>query len=616
MLERVTQGALYQAADAGYEQAARAAIARVDPLLRRSVNKQVRGAINDAMEKTGPVDDVIDEQHQLRVAYLLSANTLGDVDPRSPDAVAAAFEKAAPSAPKTVPRLWFFTPLVLLVVLGGGGLLGYQLFGPSAEQRVRRSAIGQALGNDLTKWVVSLDRYRRARDGMQGVDGKLNKLKEHRGALLESTREALGDQGVTTLTAVLDRAEKIEGSGRPPGEDKKESDPVVDPDFVPDDEQALYTAAKAFNDVLAAEGEPVVIDARTSMSTVHSGGDLGSYVPFREAVIVSYFVERHGTLTYAGDKVDITLGKRLDNLNVRIAGDAYDTKALGGMLVSLDLAEATLIESLMTPLGSDAPWELVPKEEALLMEGGEEMLDRAGKVLREELLGSAGVEQEVATTIGDLLAQRAEAIDKLTDLKVSKPRKLLLDDESIETLEHFRSENLDVFLVLELNEKLAGYEDQFKDILLLFADVATIRGSVFLLEKKEGEVPESLATIVNELPEKRRAPNFARRQMLADLAAIAHSDKLSKTLLSLVVRTLLVSTARYVAPGSRALVAEMAQELGVEAKDPWVEGHHITKRFPAFYKALMDKPSADVQKAAAAIFKRLSKGKSVELRWN
>lgn len=612
MLERVTASALYNAADAGYEQAARADVARVDPLLRRSINKQLRRAINDGIERTGPIDDVVDEQQQLRVAYLLLIEKLGDVDPRSKEAVAEAFQKAAETAPKKAPRLWFVTPLVLLVVLGGGGLLGYQLFGPSPEQRVRRSALGQAVGNDLTKWVVSLDRYRRARDGFRGVDGKLNKLKERRAALLASTKDALGEPAEKAFSAILDAGEKVDGSGRPPGADP---DTKVEPDFVPDDEKALYDATKSFNDLLAKEGKPVVLDARTSLSSIRGGGDLGGLVPFREVIVVSYFVERRGTLRYRGEPTPVTLGKRLDNLNVAIAGDAYDTFALGGMLVSLDLAEATLTGGLMTPLAGTAPWELVPQKEAALMEGGEAMIDRAGQVLREELLGSAGVEQESATKIADLLAQRREMINKLTDLDVVAPKKLLLDDESIEKLEHFRQENLEVFQVLELNEKLQTHEDEFKRILLTFADAATIRGSVYLLEKSESEVPESLASALAELPERYRDPEHPRRQILADLAAIASSETIAKTLLSLVVRSLLLSSGRFVTPGPRVLIAEMADALGVTPSDPWIDDGHISKRFPALYKALMEKSSKEVQTAARAVFEQLSKNAPPELSW-
>lgn len=612
MLERVTASALYNAADAGYEQAARADVARVDPLLRRTINKRLRRAIDDGIELTGPVDDVVDEQQQLRVAYLLFVEKLGDVEPRSKDAVAAAFAKAAESAPKKAPRLWFVTPLVLLLVLGGGGLAGYQLFGPSPEQRMRRSALGQALGNDLTKWVVSLDRYRRARDGFRGVDGKLNKLEEHKSALLASTKEALGEPGEKAFTAILDAGEKIDGSGRPEG---LAPDAKVEPDFVPDDEKALFDATRGMNELLAQEGKPVVLDARTSLTSIHGGGDLGGLVPFREVIVVSYFVERTGTLRYRGGDTPVTLGKRLDNLNVAIAGDAYDTKALGGMLVSLDLAEETLTGGLMTPLAGTAPWELVPAKEAALMEGGEEMIDRAGQVLREELLGSAGVERESATRIADLLDQRREMVNKLTDLDVPSPRKLLLDDESIEKLEHFREENLEVFQVLELNEKLQGYEGDFKRILLTFADAATIRGVVYLLEKKETEVPEALAAVLAELPEGYRDPEHPRRQLFADLAAIASSETIAKTLLSLVVRSLLLSSGRFVTPGPRVLVSEMAGALGVTPSDPWIENGRISKRFPALYKALMEKSSAEVKAAALSVFKELAKSEPPELSW-
>ena len=266
----------------------------------------------------------------------------------------------------------------------------------------------------------------------------------------------------------------------------------------------------------------------------------------------------------------------------------------------------------MTPLAGKQAWELIPEKEAMLMEGGEEMLDRAGEVVREELLGSASVEQEVATKIGDLLAQRRDIIGKMADLKIVAARTLLLDNESIEKLEHFRESNLEVFQVLEINEKLAGYEDDFKSILLLFADVATIRGVVYLLEK-EGEVPDKLREALAELPERFRNSEHPRRQLLADLAAIAHSDKLSKTLLSITVRRMLRASRALPAP--RTLLTEIAAELGVKAKDPWIDNGRITKRFPAFYKALMEKPSGEVQKAAEAVFTRMSDKKLPKLTW-
>ncbi len=615
MLERVVRSALYSAAEAGYEQAARAVIARVDPLLRRSVNKRVQRAINDAIERTGPVDAVVDEQQQLRVAYLLHAGVLGELDPRSTEDVASAFAKAAATAPKKAPRLFFFTPLLLLLLFGGGGLFAFYVFGPSAEQRLRTSTLGRSVGVELTKWVVYLDRYRRARDGLRSVDDKLSKLKKQRETLLATTKEALGDEGEKAMGALLEAGERITGSGRPTGDDGEPRQDLPE-DFVPDDEKTLYGATKAINELLAREGHPVLLDARTNLTAISSGGDLGGAVPFREVIILSYYVERRGHLRYRDESTELTLGKRLDTLNVDVADDAYDTNAIGGLLVSLDVPEEALATTLMKPLSGQSPWELVPEKEAQMMEGGKEMLDIAGQTLRDELLGSAAVQQESANRIALLLEQRRDAILKLTDLDVASPRRLLIDEDSLEKLEHFRKDNLEAFQVLELNEKLQGYEDDFKSVLLVFADAAAIRGSVYLLEKSStAPTPEPLNKALSELPLAYRDPEHPRRALLADLAAIGHSPTLAKTLLSLLVQRMLRSSGRFLIPGPRVLLSELSDTLGVAPSDPWLERGAISKRFPALYKALMAKSSAEVQEAARETFERLAGTPPPELTW-
>jgi hypothetical protein len=103
--------------------------------------------------------------------------------------------------------------------------------------------------------------------------------------------------------------------------------------------------------------------------------------------------------------------------------------------------------------------------------------------------------------------------------------------------------------------------------------------------------------------------------MFADLAAIAYSKKMPRTLLSLVVRSLLLSSHRFVAPAPRVVLTEIADELGVETEDPWIENERVSKRFPAFYEELMKRSSEDVRRAAAAAFERLSPHALPELAW-
>src|SRR5262245_19055706 len=125
MLERQMLGSLFVAAEAGFQHAAAAEVARVDPLLRGAVRRRLQQAVDRGVDLTGPQTDALDEAHQLRVAYLLASGQLGSVDVKSRDAVAVAFDAAKRKPPPRPSRLWFVTPLVLLFVLGGGGFVGW-----------------------------------------------------------------------------------------------------------------------------------------------------------------------------------------------------------------------------------------------------------------------------------------------------------------------------------------------------------------------------------------------------------------------------------------------------------------------------------------------------------
>jgi hypothetical protein len=100
--------------------------------------------------------------------------------------------------------------------------------------------------------------------------------------------------------------------------------------------------------------------------------------------------------------------------------------------------------------------------------------------------------------------------------------------------------------------------------------------------------------------------------MAARLAAMAHADSISRTLLSLVVMDVLSGRPL---PHDRAVIAEMLQELGIKPADPWIVKGRVTKRFPAVYASLMERSSVEVSAAARAAFERITNEKLPTLTW-
>jgi hypothetical protein len=579
MLERQTLGALYVAAGAGFQQAAGSEVARVDPLLRGAVRRRLQQAVDRGVDLTGPQTDALDEGHQLRVAYLLAAGKLGSIDVKSRDAVSVAFDAVKRTPPPRASRLWLVTPLVLCCVLGGGSFAAWQLFRPSPEAALRASTLGRALGKDLTEWVVALDRMKRARaaDDEHKLPDASTRMTKARDALLGSTKGALGEAGERAIQEVLDLEEGIEGSMRPEGIEG-----------TPEDEQKLYDAVKRFDDLVSSH--PVLLDAAVQ------GKD------YREVWLFAFYLQRQVKVRDRGTEVRVALARRLDNLNLTVNAESYESKPTGVLIVSLDLIEENVLRGLLKALTAGSPWPILPEDVVRDLDGAAPMLRRAGEVAREELLPASGVATEAIVAVLQLLDRRNELVPRIKTerFELNEPRLLLLDVTTVERLEGIRKENLDVQQILEVDEKLRAHADDVRRIVEVLAKGAAVRGPLFAAERKrkdDAALPEPVAAAMVRGGE--REPNknsIAWADFVANLGALATDKELARTQLAVIAADALTSWRRRATRGAaRALLEAVAKELGqdtaaLEALD--------ARGIPKLYGDIAAKPTEEVRAAA------------------
>lgn len=393
MFRRHVLAALDAGIAAGDDDAARAALRRVDPVARVFARRRFERSLIDAAlacdaaGMTTPSSD-----HVMRLAALAVARkpiVAGDVE-----ATKAAYAELPRRAMPRLPLATVLTVAVTATVVFAAaryisaGLekpsrtYVKKLPPPSAEAfakggvPLRDPAIEKLLGSELTKLVVQGGRARDHRDNE--LDRVLEALRAPDATL------AHGVPLTKAWDAMLDVfARSVEAAkGRP----------------TPRQHDELAEAVREVSAQLQAVGLGYFLEGRFKNG-----------YPYVQA----YRVEEVVFVTTAGAPRRVLSLRRLDKLNTAYAALGMHSEDLDPVL-HLERIDAHVASDIMPVLAEGAPYPLAERE-WMLSETGKELAAKVGEVVRAEYKAALGPDAKVIDEIAKLLAKRNDIVDEWRD---------------------------------------------------------------------------------------------------------------------------------------------------------------------------------------------------------
>jgi len=426
---------LARAAENGFFEAVVPAAQRYDPLLRGSIRRRARRIFSSASEAT----KVTDEAHVLRLAFLRAANATAP-HPDDVENTKLAFEQAKVVEPRRGMAFWpasFATLMVLLVAGIAGGVWAWF---PTPKERFAHSALGEAMGDGLTDWTVGV--------GRRDVDRQDKGRSE---ILTKGVERQIGDGPYGLFGTALEQSKAVTGA--------------LTPDDSARETKSLVSTLHALDDAFLAKKLPAFVDVYTE------GSSFGGSTVW----LLGYYVDARENVTVGTKSVAVLRGSRLDNLNLEIGGKAYESKVLGGWVVSTDEVEEWTAANVVPALGKDHGFAFGAK--IAKDSGSEGLLDaKAGARIRGELLPRAKLEDGDATELADLLVQRHAAFVRLAVLgdEMFEPRGLAMK-RKLEIALKRRKEEIDANEILRIEDRLARFQKPFDAIVSVQTGLDTIR---------------------------------------------------------------------------------------------------------------------------------------------
>ena len=392
MLRRHVAAVLAVGITAEDDDAARAAVKALDPIVRGAARRRFERALVDAAlacDVAGLTKPTT--THIMRVAALATAKrevaNIADVD-----AVTEAYQKLPP---RPLPRLPIITALSIVVAVAAiafGSLAivratrtpprTFTRAMPPASDKafvdggapVHDPKIDDLLTNALSDLVVDVSQFR-----------------NHRIASVEALRllrdpPALVAHGQPLANAWDDVLVELDGTLL--------SDQ-------PDDKLAtrLRVAVRKLSDAFAAVGLGYFLEGR-----------FYNDVP----LVQSYAVEQVVFVVAGGTPRRVLDLRRLDRLNTRYALLGMHSEDLGDPVLLLDQIDEEVASRLIPSLAPDHPYPL-GDDKWLQRPDAKPILDAVSEAIRAELSAALGDDAPAAVRIGELLNKRAELIDKWRD---------------------------------------------------------------------------------------------------------------------------------------------------------------------------------------------------------
>ncbi|MCX5744426.1 MAG: hypothetical protein NT062_18200 [Proteobacteria bacterium] len=406
---------------AGNEDAARAQIATIDWVLRRSARRRLELALIDAALATLALPP--DAAHVQRVAALDVARRRR-IDPCDPAAVSAAYAALPVVPPARAPIATILAALGALLTIAS--LVAYLATRPGPASRtytrpqpppaagafkdggvpLRDPAVEALLVGPFTDYVLLVDVDRRS-------FGK--KTAERRAAAA-----ALVDAPAMARTPALHAA----WGALVTMFDRWVSLPLSSPAF-DDVAREVRQKARAVSDQLGALGLGYYVEG-----DVFGGSDTA------HAVVYSYRVEEVVLLVTNGHPRRVLSLRRLDQINLSHALLGMESQDLGDPLVLVDQVDKHVATYVLPAL---APGAAFPLADARWIDATG--LGRAaGDATRRELAAALGPDADAAATIGALLVERGALLDRwrglleARDLRLATVRDLFLPPAMLDQL--------------------------------------------------------------------------------------------------------------------------------------------------------------------------------------
>ncbi len=427
---------LARAAENGFFEAVVPASAPFDPLLRASIRRRARRAFASASSATS----VTDEAHVLRLAFLRVAGVAAP-PPDDVESTKLAFEHAKQLEPRRGRAFWPATFSSLGALLVGSIALGLFLWWPTPRERFEHTALGEAMSDGLTDWTVGI--------GRRDV-GHQDKGRE--ALLAKGVKRQIGDGAFDLLGTALEQSKAVAGA--------------MSPEDAARETKALDSTLHSLDAELQAKKLPAYFDEYA---------DSSAFTGMTNVWLIGYWVDARTTISVGSKSIPILRGSRLDNLNLEIGGKAYESKVLGGWVVSTDEVADWVVRNVIPALGKDRPFAFGaqrPQEEG----SSGRLASKAGEKIRADLLGRAKLEPDDATQLADLLLQRHTAFVRLAVLgdEMFEPRGIAAKPKLVRALKRRKTEN-DANEILRIEDRLSPYAKSFDRIVDAQASLDELR---------------------------------------------------------------------------------------------------------------------------------------------
>lgn len=511
-----------------------------------------------------------------------------------PDDVDAIRERFDALAPKTAPArrrptLALLGALIALSLIGGVAVFVVtrppeSLHAEMPESRGAWTEGGRPeRGDDATRelferglprYVTALDAFRVARG--QGGAASAADLDHRRARLAEDAAEALGRDGASFFTAVLDQSRQVVESGGAADSHLRSVD--------------------ALNAAIASRGLAYYVDAEVLTET-RTG---------QHRVYLSTFtVERVRYYRVADTRVRALRLKRLDHLNFARAVLGFTRPQVSDGLVLLGRVEGYLVNTILPGLAEGARMPLVDEgSRARAWARHAEII--AALDARRELearLGASG------RALADIFARRQRVFDAWEEqlgpqgIRVARPPRFDFDVDDYARLEprvpreQWR-ELSGVARESRSDETRAAYR-AFEEAFVASVERHEVQHRLdYAAGTLEGAMPPELEALVGPLASPLGGSNRRARRALAELSAylseLARGPSIVRTNLALFAQHVLNQRAWGSPECYAALVVfeGLADRLGVTHSELIVGGHIDREAFVDLYAALRDRPDA------------------------
>jgi len=549
---------LARAAENGFFEAVVPNSSPFDPLLRGSIRRGARAAFSKASSST----HVTDEAHVLRVAFLQIANRLA-TSADDVDGVKLAFEAAKTLEPKRGRAFWPLTYSLLFAIVIAACVGGFVLWFPSPRARFAHSALGEALGEGMTDWVVGVSR----RD--------VDRQEKGRGEILtKGVRRQIGDEAFNLFGAALDQS--------------KAAAFATSPDDAARETQALTTTLRSLDTDLQGKKLPAFIDVYVNDSATLFGESSTVW-------LLGYYVEDRATMIVGSNTVPMLRGRRLDNLNLEVGGRAYQSKVLDGWVIAIDEAEQWTSYQVVPALGKDHGFAFGAKS---VQEGGSEgrLAAKAGEKIRADLLARAKLDPDDATELADLFVQRHTAFIRLAALgdELIEPYGIVAKPRLQKALK-MRHDEMDAQEITRIEDRLARFEKPFDRIVAEQAALDEIRIATDQTCRKN----ESC---------KFTAPDDDLAKALGSKSFTGASAGQIASRLTMIARaepTYFALAEAELGPGGYAAIFLVEREMGLSPE--WLSPYGVgdEAEHAQLGVALFDKPQDAIKKAAESAYAKV-----------